>query len=181
MGQGIVEGWWQAADRQPSPNFSPREHAIDLLVIHNISLPPGEFGGAYVKDFFLNQLDITAHPWFENIRDTRVSAHCFIARTGHCTQFVSFNDIAWHAGVSCWKEREACNGFSIGIELEGCDTIAYTEQQYAQLVALTNALMRNYPAITMDNIVGHEHIAPGRKTDPGPAFDWEKYKSALHN
>ncbi len=177
----IVNGWWSKARIQASPNFSerPKSTEVDLLVIHNISLPPGEFGGAYVEQFFTNQLDFNAHPWFENIKDIQVSAHCFIKREGETVQFVSFDAKAWHAGESQWKGRTNCNAYSIGIELEGSDTIAYTEAQYRSLVELSKSLMMAYPGINLENIVGHEDIAPGRKTDPGPAFDWEKYRNYL--
>lgn len=177
----IIDGWWQEAEHLPSPNFSerPQEAKIELLVIHNISLPPGEFGGGYIQQFFLNRLPIEAHPWFRNIDGLKVSAHCLIDREGKTTQFVSFEHKAWHAGESRWGERDNCNTFSIGIELEGSDTIAYTEKQYQSLVRLSRELMSTYPLITEANIVGHEHIAPERKTDPGPAFDWGKYKAML--
>jgi N-acetyl-anhydromuramoyl-L-alanine amidase len=177
----IVDGWWQEARKIPSPNFSmrPQRVELELLVIHNISLPPGEFGGGFIEQFFLNKLNVSAHPWFENIRDVRVSSHCLIGRDGLASQFVSFNDKAWHAGESRWRERENCNTFSIGVELEGCDTIAYTDQQYHTLAQLTLDIMTSYPKIKPDHIVGHEHIAPTRKTDPGPAFDWSRYFSML--
>lgn len=165
----------------PSPNFSERgpDTQIELLVIHNISLPPDEYGGGYVEQFFLNELPIDAHPWFCNLEGLRVSAHCFIDREGKVTQFVPFTAKAWHAGESCWRDRENCNEFSIGIELEGSDTIAYTERQYQALAKLSQDLMAHYPAIHINNIVGHQDIAPARKTDPGPAFDWKKYKALL--
>lgn len=153
--------------------------APELLVIHNISLPPGEFGGGYIEQFFLNQLPVDAHPWFHNIKNLQVSAHCLIKRGGDTTQFVSFDDKAWHAGESSWCGRKNCNEFSIGIELEGSDTIAYTESQYATLVRLTRDLLDAYPQLNKSQIVGHQDIAPRRKTDPGPAFEWKKYKQLL--
>jgi AmpD protein len=160
---------------RPSPNFNerPADSDISLLVIHNISLPPGQFGTPYVADLFLNPLDLQADPWFkENLRGLTVSAHFVIDRTGHITQFVSCDARAWHAGVSQHAGREQCNDFSIGIELEGTDTLAYTEAQYNALAALTQCLRARYP---LTAVRGHCDIAPGRKTDPGPAFDWARY------
>lgn len=177
----IHKGWWQLAKALPSPNFSERPSGTvpELLVIHNISLPPGEFGGGYIERFFLNELAVEEHPWFCNIEGVQVSAHCLIDRKGSAIQFVSFEQKAWHAGVSSWRGREDCNTFSIGIELEGCDTIAYTDAQYHTLARLTQDLMLAYPKIKPANIVGHEDVAPGRKTDPGPAFDWARYKTLI--
>jgi AmpD protein len=144
-----------------------------LLVIHNISLPPGQFGTPFVADLFLNQLDLQADPWFEkNLQGLTVSAHFVIDRNGHITQFVSCDARAWHAGVSQHAGREQCNDFSIGIELEGTDTLAYTAAQYSALAALTQCLRSRYP---LTAVRGHCDIAPGRKTDPGPAFDWARY------
>lgn len=168
----------------PSPHFNmrPDEGDISLLVIHSISLPPGEFGGGYIEDFFLGKLDITQHDYFQTLKDTRVSAHLVIDRQGCVTQFVPFSQRAWHAGQSSFNGRDNCNDFSIGIELEGADDVAYTEAQYTSLVEVTKALQVAYPKITNDNIKGHQHIAPGRKTDPGKAFDWNKfYFSCKHN
>lgn len=177
----IHEGWLDGARRCPSPNCNERPDPADisLLVIHNISLPPGEYGTGCVQQFFCNELDCDAHPWFEEIRGLEVSAHLLIERDGRVTQFVSFLERAWHAGVSAFCGREGCNDFSIGIELEGCDTEAYTDAQYASLTAITGELMNAYPAITRGRITGHADIAPGRKTDPGPAFDWQRYLSRL--
>lgn len=157
-----------------SPNFNTRPASIQpyLLVIHNISLPPNQFSGSAVIDFFQNKLDFDSHPWFEHIRDVTVSAHFFIRRNGQIVQFVSTDDRAWHAGISCYAGQENCNDFSIGIELEGADTIAYCEIQYERLSQLTRTLSQRYP---IKAIQGHEHIAPARKTDPGPAFDWHYY------
>lgn len=164
----------------PSPNFNGRpSERIDMLVIHNISLPPNEFSGPYVEAFFCNQLDCNAHPYFEEIKDLQVSAHLFINREGRVTQFVPFNERAWHAGVSEWQGESNCNDFSIGIELEGADDIPYTNMQYDVLARVTNALQRAYPYITQDRIVGHNDIAPGRKTDPGDSFDWGYYRQLL--
>ncbi|WP_434358414.1 1,6-anhydro-N-acetylmuramyl-L-alanine amidase AmpD [Parasalinivibrio latis] len=169
--------WLSPARRSPSPHFNTRPdiNDISLLVIHNISLPPGQFGGTYVEDFFLGNLTSTAHPFFDEIRDVQVSSHLFIRRDGEVVQFVPFNGRAWHAGQSCFDGRENCNDYSIGIELEGTDTQAYTDGQYEALKGVTEALLKRYPAITPERITGHEHIAPGRKTDPGSAFDWTRY------
>lgn len=178
----IVDGWYQKADVCRSPHFDQRDNClptnISLLVIHNISLPPNEFGGPYITDLFLGRLDPDAHPSFRDIFQLRVSAHCLIRRDGSVIQYVSFNDRAWHAGVSNYQGKEKCNDFSIGIELEGADNIPYTDKQYQQLSELTEAIKCQYPQID-NNIVGHCDIAPKRKTDPGPAFDWEKYKKLL--
>ena len=149
------------------------------MVIHNISLPPGCYGGGYVERFFCGELDFDEHPCFSEITGLEVSAHVLIDRPGNVTQFVSFAERAWHAGVSSFHGRDNCNDFSIGIELEGTDHAAYTEQQYGALVELTRSLMAAYPALTRDRIVGHGDIAPGRKTDPGPAFDWRAYLDQL--
>lgn len=163
----------------PYADERPPGEEIRLLVVHNISLPPGEFGNGYVTDFFLGQLDYEAHPYFQQLRALRVSAHALILRTGALIQYVDFNRRAWHAGVSEWRGQSPCNDFSIGVELEGTDHTPYTEDQYQTLAALTVALQSAYPAIYKDHIVGHEHIAPGRKTDPGPAFDWGYYRQHL--
>jgi AmpD protein len=171
-------GWCSQAQRQPSPNFDARPASADadLLVIHNISLPPGQFGGPYVADLFGNCLDCDAHPYFDQLRTLRVSAHFLIRRDGSLMQFVSANDRAWHAGVSCFEGRERCNDFSIGIELEGSDFVPFEERQYQTLADLTAALQRRY---SLRAVTGHEHIAPGRKTDPGPFFDWNAYCSLV--
>jgi len=174
----IYDGWLQDILRCPSPNFNQRPAKLDinLLVIHNISLPPGEFGGGYVQSFFCNKLDVDKHKYFCEIAALQVSAHLLIERCGAITQFVSFNDRAWHAGKSCFNGRDNCNDFSIGIELEGCDELAYTAEQYHALMLATEAIMLQYPAIDASTIAGHSDIAPGRKTDPGGAFDWTRYK-----
>lgn len=148
-------------------------------MIHNISLPPGEFGTGCVNDFFCNQLDSSRHPYFASIAELKVSAHLFIARTGAVTQFVPFTARAWHAGASVFNGVENCNDYSIGIELEGCDDIAYTDAQYIALADVTRQLLQAYPEISRDQIVGHSDIAPGRKTDPGTAFDWPRYHILL--
>lgn len=177
----IQNGRWSKARQILSPNHNERPPGAvpTLLVIHNISLPPGEFGGGFVENFFLNRLDRHAHPYFETIADLCVSSHCFIDRLGQVTQFVPFDLRAWHAGRSCFNGEKECNDFSIGIELEGADTIPYAEAQYFALVELTEALMHAYPGISTDRIAGHSDIAPGRKTDPGPAFDWHRYLDEL--
>jgi AmpD protein len=177
----IIDGWLQQATISPSPNFNTRPEATDvnLLVIHNISLPPGEFGGQWVDDLFHNRLDATAHPYFEEIASMKVSAHCLIRRDGEVVQYVCFDQRAWHAGDSCFNEQQECNDFSIGIELEGSDEIRYTQKQYQSLVQVSKAIMQCYPGITSERIAGHNDIAPGRKTDPGPAFDWSGYLKLL--
>lgn len=173
--------WLPGATPQPSPNADERPDGcpVDLLVIHNISLPPGKFGGDFVEDLFLNRLDPDAHPYFATIAGLRVSSHLFIRRDGRCTQFVALDRRAWHAGVSCFDGRERCNDFSIGIELEGSDDTAFTDPQYSRLAEMTQAIHRHYPAITSDRITGHSDIAPQRKTDPGPHFDWQRYRDSL--
>jgi AmpD protein len=159
-----------------SPHCDDRPHnmAIDLVVIHGISLPPGEFGSDMVETFFSGKLDFDRYPALADIATLKVSSHLFIKRTGEIIQFVPFTKRAWHAGESVFAGRERCNDFSIGIELEGTDDIPYEEGQYEQLREIILALRRAYPAITRERIVGHVDIAPGRKTDPGPAFDWNK-------
>lgn len=170
-----ANGWCAGARHLPSPNFDqrPAGSAIELLVIHNISLPPGQFGGPYIASLFANTLDHDAHPYFDQLRPLRVSSHFLILRTGELMQFVSADARAWHAGVSLFDGRERCNDFSIGIELEGSDFVPFEPAQYRCLAALTQALLRRYPLVS---VVGHEHIAPGRKTDPGPCFDWLAYR-----
>ena len=177
----IVNHWLLEANHCHSPNQDERPAgvAIDSIVIHNISLPPGNFGGGHVAELFCNRLDTTAHPYFDEIGHLQVSAHVLIERNGICTQFVGFDQRAWHAGQSCYQARQRFNDFSIGIELEGTDDVTYEPIQYSTLAKMTNSLMTEYPAIFVANIVGHETISPGRKTDPGPAFDWLRYKQAL--
>jgi len=179
----ISEGWIKHIKHEPSAHFNIRENStnISLLVVHNISLPPGEFGGPYITDLFMGRLNKDDDPYFEDIAHLQVSAHCLIRRDGEIIQYVSFNDRAWHAGVSSFKNIENCNDFSIGIELEGTDDVPYTDVQYMKLSQLTQVLQIQYPSITADNIVGHCDIAPGRKTDPGKSFDWKKYKTVLLN
>lgn len=177
----LTNGWLGDIRSVPSPNFNQRpvDTDVNLLVIHNISLPPGEFGTGCVEDFFCNALDPARHPYFATISDLQVSAHFFVDRAGKIIQFVSVLDRAWHAGASQFEGVENCNDYSIGIELEGCDDIPYTDAQYAALVSLTRRIQNAFPAITVQRIVGHAQIAPGRKTDPGAAFDWPRYRKAL--
>ncbi len=171
------DGWLAGCGHLPSPNFDVREaDSIDLLVIHNISLPPGEFGGDGVPRLFTNTLDRSAHPYYRTIPEGRVSSHFFIRRDGQLIQFVSVLQRAWHAGVSTWQHRSRCNDFSIGIELEGSDFVPFTTEQYDTLNKLTHVLRARFP---MRGIAGHSDIAPGRKTDPGPCFDWLRYLSNL--
>lgn len=176
----INQGWLQPCRHLLSPHQNPRPDAeVSLLVIHGISLPLGEFGGPWIDQLFLGKLDPTAHPYFASLAGLQVSAHCLIRRDGELVQYVSFDQRAWHAGVSCFAGREACNDFAIGIELEGTDESGYTEAQYQCLVAVTRALQTHYPQITAERIVGHSDIAPGRKTDPGARFSWEHYRQLL--
>ena len=165
----------------PSPNFGARPDSteISLLVVHNISLPPGQFGGSHIEDFFCNRLQADAHPYFATIAELQVSAHALIRRDGSVVQFVSCLDRAWHAGRSCFQGEVECNDFGIGIELEGADDIPYTAEQYSALAGLASQVMAAWPAITPERITGHSDIAPGRKTDPGPAFDWAYFRDTL--
>ena len=151
----------------------------DGRLLHGISLPPGEYGGPEIEALFRNRLDWDAHPWFGNIRGLKVSSHLLIRRDGEVIQFVPFSERAWHAGQSHYCGRDNCNDFSVGIELEGTDELPYTEAQYAVLAAVTQALLDYYPLLSAEHIVGHSDIAPGRKTDPGPAFDWAKLERFL--
>lgn len=159
----------------PSPNWDERPVGtdIELLVIHSISLPPGCFGGSAVGELFTNCLDPETHPYYRDIAGLRVSAHFFVRRDGAVIQFVSCAKRAWHAGFSLWRGRERCNDFSVGIELEGCDELPFEEAQYGAVAGLTRALRARYP---IADVVGHSDIAPGRKTDPGPFFDWQRYR-----
>ena len=167
------QGRWQGAEQLDSPNFSPREAGseVSLVVLHNISLPPFEYGSDAVQRLFTNRIDPAAHPFFAQIAGLRVSSHFFIARNGRVQQFVSCDDAAYHAGVSSFRGRDKCNGFSVGIEIEGCDFEPFTEAQYAALETLLAALMRAYP---IRAVTGHQDIAPQRKTDPGHFFDWPR-------
>ena len=175
-----ASGWCHGVQVCPSPNFNERPAGeISLLVIHNISLPPAQFATGKVQEFFQNRLDVTEHPYFAGIADLRVSAHFLIERDGSVTQFVSCLERAWHAGVSMLEGRETCNDFSVGIELEGTDDLPFSDAQYQALITLTRQLQTAFPAITGARICGHSDIAPGRKTDPGPAFDWARDRAAL--
>lgn len=163
-----------------SPNSSDRKsNEVSLLVIHNISLPPGNYGGDHIEKFFTNQLDHEEHPYFQDIANLKVSSHLLIKRDGSITQFVPFNKKAWHAGISTFRGREDCNEFSIGIELEGTDESKYEKEQYESLISVTKELMSFFPDIKKDTIVGHSDIAPDRKTDPGKSFDWNYFRSNL--
>jgi AmpD protein len=181
MDYSLDQGWLNPARHVPSPNCEPRPAGVepDLLVIHNIALPPGQYGSDCIERLFTNALDWEAHPFFGSIRGLEVSAHLLVRRCGELVQFVSLDDRAWHAGRSCFEGRDNCNDFSIGIELEGSDEEPYTDRQYAVLIAVSRCLLAAYPALNSDRIAGHSDIAPGRKTDPGPAFDWRRYRGAL--
>jgi AmpD protein len=174
----IEGGRCDAALWIPSPNFDERPEGatIELLVIHNISLPPGEFGGPWIDALFQNRLDPGAHPYFEEIAALEVSAHFLVRRNGELRQYVRTDDRAWHAGVSTWKGRERCNDFSIGVELEGADDVPFSEHQYEVLAELTRALFARYGKL---DFTGHNDIAPGRKTDPGPWFDWARFEATV--
>jgi len=171
-------GWYRDAQRLDSPNCGPRPPgmAVDLVVLHSISLPPGEYGGAAVQQLFTNQLDWDAHPYFQQIRGLTVSAHFFVRRDGSLLQFVSCDARAWHAGQSCHLGRDNCNDFSIGIELEGLEGGSFEPAQYGAAAALCEAIGRQYP---IRHVAGHEHVAPGRKFDPGVGFDWTRLRRAL--
>ena len=171
-------GWLQGAIRLPSPNFGPRpaQACIDLIVVHSISLPPGQYGGNAVQELFTNRLDWDAHPYYQQIRGLEVSSHFYIRRDGELWQFVSCDDRAWHAGRSHYRGRDNCNDDSIGVELEGLEGETFEPAQYATLATLCAALGRRYP---IAHIAGHEHVAPGRKQDPGPGFDWPRLQNLL--
>jgi AmpD protein len=181
MSYTIINGWVEQARKVPSPNFSarPDDCSVDLLVIHNISLPPGQYDGQCIEQFFCNTLDWNAHPFFSEIRGLEVSAHLLVRRDGELLQFVSLSDRAWHAGSSCFDGRSECNDYSIGIELEGTDDDGYTQVQYDVLAQLTSTLLEEYCAMDAARIVGHSDISPGRKTDPGPSFSWDQYRGLL--
>ena len=177
----FINGWLDEAKHVPSPNFNcrPDQSVVNLLVIHNISLPPNQFGGAYIEQFFQNCLPWDEHPYFKSIEGLEVSSHFLIKRDGELVQFVSCFDRAWHAGASEFCGVDNCNDYSIGVELEGSDCEAYTSAQYSQLAELTKLLQTEFPEITRERITGHSNISPGRKTDPGESFDWERYVSKL--
>jgi len=172
------EGWYAFARRHDSPNFGPRPPGaqVDLVVLHSISLPPGRYGGDEVQALFTNQLDWDAHPYFQSIRGLQVSSHFYVRRGGETWQFVSCDQRAWHAGTSHWRGRENCNDFSVGIELEGLEGDAFEPAQYEALTALCSALAQRYP---VQAVAGHEHVAPGRKQDPGAGFDWALLRRSL--
>ena len=175
------DGWLAGVRACPSPNFDPRPAGmeVDLVVVHGISLPPGEFGNGAVTRLFRNELDASEHPAYSGLAGLRVSAHALVDRGGEVTQYVSLLDRAWHAGDSCHDGRPECNDFSIGIELEGTDTVPYERAQYDRLAELVRALMDRWPRIQPDRVVGHCDVAPGRKTDPGPSFDWTELRRRL--
>ncbi|WP_228445274.1 1,6-anhydro-N-acetylmuramyl-L-alanine amidase AmpD [Thalassotalea sp. HSM 43] len=182
----INKGWLDSdsfdfhISHKASPHCDDREcDDISLLVIHNISLPPGKFGSNHITDLFLGQLNPDDDDYFKDIYKLRVSAHLLVRRDGSVIQYVPLNKRAWHAGVSEFCGRQKCNDYSIGIEMEGTDDLPYTESQYSSLATLTEAIMANYPDINKQRITGHCHIAPGRKTDPGESFDWQQYFSAV--
>ncbi len=181
LAQDLGSGWLPQARRLISPNWDERPPStpVDLLVIHGVSLPPGEFGGPWIDALFQNRLDPEAHPYFRPIAGLRVSSHLLIRRDGELIQYVDLHKRAWHAGQSRFGDREHCNDFSIGIELEGADEIPYTPAQYQVLAATSRDILSRFPAITPERIASHSSIAPGRKTDPGPAFDWELYRALL--
>lgn len=176
-----VSGWLPRVRRIMSPNCDarPDPQDISLIVVHGISLPPGRFGGRWIEQLFTNSLDPLADPYFASIHTLQVSAHLLIRRDGRTVQFVPFHARAWHAGVSSFQGRERCNDYSIGIELEGTDERPYTSRQYARLAAVCARLLQTYPRLDETRIAGHSDIAPGRKTDPGPAFDWTRFRRAL--
>jgi len=177
----MPDGWLPQAPRAPCPNWDERPPgiAVDLLVIHGISLPPGVFGGPWIDDLFQNRLDPEAHPFFQTIARLRVSSHLLIRRDGELIQYVDLYKRAWHAGVSRLEGREACNDFAIGIELEGTGEVPYEEIQYQVLAQTTRAIRARFPAIGSERIVGHSDIAPGRKADPGAAFDWGYFHALI--
>ncbi len=174
-------GLLDTARQMCSPNCDPRPEGIepDLIVIHNISLPPNEFGGPHIDELFCNHLPADGHPYFAEICGLEVSAHLLIRRDGEIVQYVPFHQRAWHAGLSSYDGREGCNDFSIGIELEGADATLYTDVQYERLARVVEMLLATYPALSANRIAGHCDIAPGRKTDPGPAFDWSRLRNTL--
>ena len=176
-GAGLI----RPATQCPSPNQDERPEGTEpeLVIIHGISLPPGEFGGPYIESLFTNCLDCTAHPYFREIEGMQVSSHLLVRRDGELIQFVPFERRAWHAGLSQFRGRSCCNDYSIGIELEGTDDTPYTDEQYKQLVAVIQAIIATYPKISARRIAGHCDVAPGRKTDPGPAFNWLRLYDGL--
>lgn len=174
-------GWLEGAKHRHSPHYAarPLDTTVDLIVIHHISLPPGEFGGQGIDAFFMGELESSEYPYYVDICDLTVSAHFLIRRTGEIIQYVSVHDAAWHAGESTFNERDRCNDFSVGIELEGTGEVPYESIQYEQLAALVVALMDYFPSMTPDRVVGHSDIAPGRKQDPGASFDWNLLRQKI--
>jgi AmpD protein len=174
-------GWLQGVAQVRSPNADPRPPGMapELIVVHGISLPPGDFGGPWIDRLFTNALPVDAHPYFAGLAGAKVSAHVLIRRAGALTQYVSFLERAWHAGVSSYQGRSACNDFSIGIELEGTDELAYESAQYQSLARLIGVLCATYPTLSAERLVGHSDIAPGRKTDPGDSFDWPRLRTLV--
>jgi AmpD protein len=172
------EGWWAGATPQPSPNHGPRPAGaeVTLVVLHSISLPPGEYRGDAVRRLFTNTLDWDAHPYYQGIRGLQVSSHFFVRRSGRVQQFVSCDRRAWHAGASQWRGRDGCNDYSIGIELEGLEGERFEAAQYRALAPLLDVLAQRHP---LQDVAGHEHVAPGRKHDPGPGFDWQHLRGLL--
>jgi N-acetyl-anhydromuramoyl-L-alanine amidase len=177
----LETGLMLGARQVVSPNCDARPAGVeaDLIVVHGISLPPGDFGGPWIERLFTNSLPLDEHPYFAEIGAMRVSSHLAVARDGGVTQFVRFTDRAWHAGQSSYNGRDACNDFSIGVELEGVDTVPYEAAQYQALAEIVAALCQAYPRLAPERLVGHSDIAPGRKTDPGPAFDWPLARAAI--
>lgn len=177
-----ADDWLEGARHVPSPycDVRPKEVEVSLLVFHNISLPPGQYGGDEIERFFTGNLDPKEHPFFNVIHQMKVSAHCLIRRDGEVVQFVPFNMRAWHAGKSSFAGVDKCNDYSIGIELEGTDFDSYTEKQYQSLATVTSLLMVHYPSISPDRITGHQYIAPLRKTDPGLVFNWRYFRSVIN-
>ena len=177
----IESGLMRGARHVASPNYDARPPGIeaDLIVVHGISMPPGEFGGPWIERLFTNTLPPDLHPYFAEVGELRVSSHLLVARDGGLTQFVKFTDRAWHAGQSSYNGRSACNDFSIGVELEGVDTLDYEAAQYGALADIVAALCEAYPRLSKERVVGHSDISPGRKTDPGPAFDWQRARRCI--
>jgi len=179
VAMGFIVGARTAAT--PNCDARPGELSPELIVVHGISLPPGRFGGPWIERLFMNTLPPDQDPYFATIQHLRVSSHVLIARDGSLTQYVPFDERAWHAGTSHWRGRDACNDFSIGVELEGADDVPYDDRQYESLAELVAALQRAYPSLADGWIAGHSDIAPGRKTDPGPAFDWQRLERAVRS
>ncbi len=179
----IKNGWIEGVQSLISPNFDERPLNCEpsLIVVHCISLPPGEFGGNGINQLFTNNLSADEHPYFKKIHHLKVSSHVLIRRNGEIIQYVSFLDRAWHAGKSIYKGQESCNDYSIGIELEGTEEVAYTTKQYNQLSRVIKMLLESYPSLSPKHITGHSDIAPGRKTDPGPSFDWDHLFSSINH